>query len=195
MWISCSPRSNSDCIVTLTWHGVRAVCSLAFSSYSAHQQNSGRMKWRRQREKERGKRREDRGRRERDTNWSFGGQISHSHPGRMDECLWWPLQVQAGRVSENKRNWFGPSGGESMCEGHVSAALLFCAGLWGLSKVWGVSNVTAEFSSETTVSCLLLHKKRKNFPSWTVRVGSGEIMTFRPIDYTLLWCSSSKYRM
>ena len=53
-------------------------------------------------------------------------------PPRMDECLWWPLQVQAGRASETKRNWFGPSGGESMCEGHVSAVLLICAGLRGV---------------------------------------------------------------
>lgn len=102
-----------------------------------------------------------RGKRERDTNWSFGGEISHSHPGRMDECLWWPLQVQAGRVSENKRNWFGPSGGESMCEGHVSAVVLFCAGLWGLSKVWGVSDVTAELSFASMFYLLL--SKQKSF--------------------------------
>lgn len=79
----------------------------------------------------------------------------------MDECLWWPLQVQAGRVSENKRNWFGPSGGESMCEGHVRALVLFRRGPWGLSEVWGVLNVTVEFSFE--MFCLLLYKDRTTF--------------------------------
>lgn len=42
-----------------------------------------------------------------------------------------------GTISENKRNWFGPSGKESMCEGHVSASLMFCVETWGgLSKVF-----------------------------------------------------------
>lgn len=161
-WISRSSRSNSDCIVSLTCCGVTVIRTLAFSSYSAHQQSSKRMKWRRQREK---KKRE----RERDTNWSFGGQISHSHPGWMDECLWWPLQVQAGRDSENKRNWFGPSGGESMCEGHGSAVLLFCAGLWGLSKVWGVVKVTAGFSFHMSmffISCLLKYENSFRPKMW-----------------------------
>ena len=31
--MSCSSRSNTDCIVTLVCRAVRAVCTLAFSSY------------------------------------------------------------------------------------------------------------------------------------------------------------------
>lgn len=70
--ISCSPRSGRDCVVTLTCRRVRAVCALAFSSYSAHQQNSGRTARRRQREEEPRDEKEEK-KWERETNWLFGG--------------------------------------------------------------------------------------------------------------------------
>lgn len=72
------------------------------------------------------------------TNWSFGGEISHSHPGWMDECLWWPLQVQGGRLSENKRNWFGPSGkGINVWGAFKCPAVCFLQGYGGCPKFEG----------------------------------------------------------
>lgn len=72
------------------------------------------------------------------TNWSFGGEISHSHPGWMDECLWWPLQVQGGRVSENKRNWFGPLGkGINVWGAFKCPAAVFLQGCGGCLKFEG----------------------------------------------------------
>lgn len=63
----------------------------------------------------------------------------------MDECLRWPLQVQAGRASENKRNWFGPPGGESMCWGHDGASVVLCTAVGPLQSLRGISDLTAEF--------------------------------------------------
>lgn len=106
------------------------IGTLTFSSYSTHQQNKRRMKWR---TRERGKESyTEEGRMIRaNTNWSFGDEIIHSHPWQMDECLWRPLHPQRERISENKRNWFSPTGKESMSEGHLSALLLFLVGIWG----------------------------------------------------------------
>lgn len=61
--ISCSPRSERDCVVTLTWRRVRAVCALTFSSYSAHRHAAQR----RQREEEPRDEKEEK-ERERETN-------------------------------------------------------------------------------------------------------------------------------
>lgn len=68
MRISCSPRSERDCVVTLTCNHVRAVCTLTFSSYSTHRHTAQQ----RQREEEPRDEKEEK-ERERETNWLFGG--------------------------------------------------------------------------------------------------------------------------
>lgn len=111
-----------------------------------------------------------RGKRERDTNWSFGGEISHSHPGRMDECLWWPLQVRAGRVSENKRNWFGPSGGESMCEGQCKrCGVVLCRAMGVVQSLKGLG---CDSWIVFRVHVLFASFQRKKFQSWKMKTFS-----------------------
>lgn len=137
-------------VIALLLSHATKICTLTFSSYSAHQQNSTRMKWRGQIERGREKKKEK------------GIQIDRLVARSVIVILGGWMNVFDGqRLSENKRNWLGPSGRESMCEGHVSAVLLICAGLWGLSKVWEVLDVTAKFSFKMPMFCLLLCKDRK----------------------------------
>lgn len=87
-------------------------------------------------EGDKGRKRKERGRERGKTEKERGKQIDRLVSRSVIVILVGWMNVFDGhcrfrqrRVSENERNWFGPSGGESMCEGHVSAVVLFCAGL------------------------------------------------------------------
>lgn len=120
VWISRSPRSNSDSFVTLTCDNVKWSALSLFHHILHITKTAKRWSTGRERGKELHTQEKER---EQNANWSFSGEISHSHPRRMDECLWWPLHVLGGTMSENKRNWFGNSGMESMWEGHLSTVV------------------------------------------------------------------------
>lgn len=126
--MSWSPRSNSHPIVTLTCHCVKWSVLLLFHHTPHINRTAG--GWSGRREKE-------------------GRKVSQKKGGEREQVQIDRMVARSvivildgwmnvfdvycrfrGTVSETKRNWFGPRGKESMCEGHVSASLLFCVETW-----------------------------------------------------------------